>query len=458
MSRNLLLYSRKRLPVFCFICWLAGVVFSPVVTRAQDVKTLSLKETIDLSIKNSNRLKASMARNDEATAQLRQALDNQLPNGSVSGSYLYLANPSIGLKSDAFKSSGSDTSGSKTAFPSVHQAMYGILNLSLPVYAGGKIRYGIESARFLQQATILDAENDKEQVILNSINAFVNIYKAEVTVNVVKANLGQSRQQDTVFSRLEQNGLLARNDLLKSELHTSNIELALLDAQSNLKTAMINMNLMIGYPESTLLKVDSSGFDESISPKTIDDYEQLALQKRFDLQALSFRKQAATTGIAIAKADKYPSVALTGGYIAADIPHLLSITNAANIGVGLQYNLSSLWKSKAKIAQARAVETEIVANQAALSDQVKLQVNQDFENFLLSQKKTEVYKKAVAQATENYRITKNKYDVNLVNTTDLLDANVALLQAQINLAVSKADVLLAYSKLLETTGILSDNQ
>ena len=99
-----------------------------------------------------------------------------------------------------------------------------------------------------------------------------------------------------------------------------------------------------------------------------------------------------------------------------------------------------------------------MANEAELADQVKLQVNRDFENFLLSQKKTEVYQKAVAQATENYRITKNKYDNNLVNTTELLDANVSLLQSKINLAVSKADVLLAYSKLLETTGILTNNQ
>jgi len=66
-----------------------------------------------------------------------------------------------------------------------------------------------------------------------------------------------------------------------------------------------------------------------------------------------------------------------------------------------------------------------------------------------------VYKKAVLQATENYRITKNKFDNNLVNTTDLLDANVALLQSNINLAVAKADVLLAYNRLLETAGLLS---
>ena len=74
---------------------------------------------------------------------------------------------------------------------------------------------------------------------------------------------------------------------------------------------------------------------------------------------------------------------------------------------------------------------------------------------MLSQKKIEVYQKAVLQSTENYRITKNKFDNNLVNTTDLLDANVSLLQSKINLAVAKADVLFAYNRLLQTAGLLS---
>jgi outer membrane protein TolC len=431
----------------------------PLFAKTQDVKTLTLQQSIDLSLQNSHLLKASLAKNDEAAAVLRQAMDNRLPNASVSGTYMKLANPTIALKTKAFGGGGgADTTGNKTAFPKVNQAMYGIVNLSLPIYAGGKIKYGIESAKYLKEATTLDAENDKEAVILNTINAYVNLYKAAVTVNVVKENLNQSIQQDSVFSRLEQNGLLARNDLLKSELQTSNIELSLLDAQSNLKTATVNMNLMIGYPESTILQTDSTGFDTTISVKTIDEYEQLALQNRKDVQALSFRRKAASTGISLAKADLYPTIALTGGYIAADIPKLLTITNAVNIGAGIQYNIASLWKAKAKIAQAKSREKEIMENEAQLSDAVRLQVNRDFENVLLSQKKTEVYKKAVIQAEENYRITKNKYDNALVNTTELLDANVALLQSKINLAVAKADVLLAYSKLLETTGILSNKK
>lgn len=442
-----------------FIMALVFVAFNmlPVVSKAQEVKSLTLQQTIDLSIKNSNILKAAAARNDEAAAELRQAMDNRLPNGGVSGTYMYIANPNIALKTNAL-SGNSDSSGSKKSLPHINQVMYGSLNLSLPVYAGGKIKYGIESARYLQQATMLDAENNKEGVILNAINAYINLYKAAVTVSVVKENLKQAQQQDSVFSHLEQNGLLARNDLLKSELHTSNIELSLLDAQSNLKTATVNMDLMIGYPETTVLETDSTGFDKNLDVKTIDEYEQIALNSRKDIRALSFRQKAATTGISLAKADLYPSVALTGGYIAADIPHIITVTNAVSVGVGLQYNLSSLWKSKAKISEAKSRVTEIMANEAALIDQVKLQVNRDFENFLLSQKKTEVYQKAVVQAEENYRITKNKYDNNLVNTTELLDANVSLLQSKINLAVAKADVLLAYSKLLETTGTLTSNQ
>ena len=192
--------------------------------------------------------------------------------------------------------------------------------------------------------------------------------------------------------------------------------------------------------------------------KNLEDYETLALQNRKDVLALKFRQKAATTGIAATKAEMYPSIALTGGYIAADIPHVLSIYNAVTVGVGLKYNLGSLWKTKAKVDQAMAREKEIIANEAQLDDAVRLKINQDYENFLLSQKKIDVYQKAVSQATENYRITKNKYDNSLVNTTDLLDANVSLLQSKINLAVAKADVVLAYNRLLATSGLLSAEQ
>jgi outer membrane protein TolC len=250
--------------------------------------------------------------------------------------------------------------------------------------------------------------------------------------------------------------LVARNDLLKVELQSSNTELALLDAESNYKLSSINMDLMLGLPEATMLAPDSSSLVAADSIKTIGDYEESALQSRKEIAAIALQKKAADIGIKSAKADYYPTLAITGGYIAADVPGLLTLYNAVDIGVGLKYNIASLWKTKATVDQAKARALEVQSNEDVLSDNIRLQINKAYEDYLLSQKKIEVYAKAVDQSTENYRITKNKYDNSLSTTTDLLDADVASLQAQLNYTNAKADAVLAYNKLLQTAGLLNN--
>jgi outer membrane protein TolC len=413
-------------------------------------RILNLKEAVQLSLDNSKQLKASAAKIDAAVSQVKEAEQHRLPDFSVSSSYIRLNNPNIDLKTKS-----SSTTGRSSTSPKVSQALYGIANISYPLYAGGRLRYGIESAKYLEEAARLDAENDKEAVIINTINAYINLYKASSAIDVVKESLVSSRQRDTNFSRLEQNGLLARNDLLKSQLQTSGLELALLDAESNRNLANINMDLMLGLPENTKLVIDTSSFVQTLAINNIEQYEQLALQSRKDLMALALRKKAALTHSRSAKAEAYPNIALTGGYIAADIPNFMTITNAVNVGIGIQYNLSSLWKTNTKLQQAKAKERELLANEGQLTDAIRMEVNTEYQNYLLAGKMIDVYQKALQQASENYRIVKNKYDNSLANVTELLEADVALTQAKLNLSVSRADAVLAYNRLLHSTGLLN---
>ena len=104
-------------------------------------------------------------------------------------------------------------------------------------------------------------------------------------------------------------------------------------------------------------------------------------------------------------------------------------------------------------AEARARQLE--ASQEIMNDNVRLQVNRSYLNFLSSRKKIDVYAKAVEQANENYRIVRNKYENSLATTTDLLDADVAQLQARMNLVFAKADAVVAYNQLLQTSGQIS---
>jgi outer membrane protein len=98
------------------------------------------------------------------------------------------------------------------------------------------------------------------------------------------------------------------------------------------------------------------------------------------------------------------------------------------------------------------VETE--AQESALSDRIRYEVHEAYLGYLLAVKKIDSYNQAVDQATENYKIVKNKYDNTLATTTDLLDADIARLQTKLNYAFSKADASTAYSKLLQVSGEL----
>ncbi len=421
-------------------------VLATAVAAAQDsTRTVGLAEAVQLGVANSKQLAFSKAKLAEAVAATREARERKLPDASISGSYMRLTHANVSMKT------GSDSAGG--GGPKINQALYGMASVSLPLFAGGKIRYGIESARYLEKAVELDAAQDRPEVILNCTAAYINLYKALKTVSLIEENLVQSAERDKELANLEKNGLLARNDLLKSQLETANYELALLDARNQAALAMVNLNLLIGLPERTKLQLDSASIIRPADLAPLENYLSAADQRN-DIKALDQRRQAAAGGIQVARADYYPSFAVTGGYVAVDVPKFLTVTNAFNVGLGLKYNLSSLWKTTAKIEQARARETQLLASQAMLQDQVHVAVNKAYQDFLSTGKKIEVYNRAVDQAVENYRISRNKYNNSLLTLSDLLDADVLQLRARIDLEMATADLTLAYQTLLQQAGMI----
>jgi len=123
---------------------------------AQVSKTLSLEEAINLSIQNNKQLKISQAKVEEASAATQEAIEKKLPDAKISGSYLRLNSANVDIKTKSNNNNGG--SGSNES-PKVSQAIYGTLNIALPIYNGGRIRYGIESAKFLEKATMLEAKS-----------------------------------------------------------------------------------------------------------------------------------------------------------------------------------------------------------------------------------------------------------------------------------------------------------
>ncbi|WP_185205174.1 TolC family protein [Chryseobacterium sp. C3] len=415
--------------------------------NAQEKKTLTLDDAVQLGIQNSKNLKIDAAKIEEATANLLEAKNRQLPELKISGSYMYLPlKPNIDIKLPGVSGAG----------PEVHQVAYGSANVSVPIYSGGRIKYGIESAKYLVEASKLTTENDKVAIAYNVAQAYNNLFKANQSIKVLEENLTASQKRDETFLKLENNGVIARNDRLKASLQTSNIELQLLEAKNNYNIANINMDLLLGLPETTEIEVDQNYIDEGNEVKPLDFYLNEARENRKDLQALDKQRQAAALGTKSAKAENLPSIAFTGGYVAADIPKFLTIYNAVNVGVGISYNLSNLWKENSSLKQSKAREMQLAATNELLNDNIKLDVNREYQNTDYSKKRIAVFEKSAEQANENYRITKNKYDNGLATMTELLDADAAQISANVGVINAKADAALAYRKLLQTTGTLTN--
>ncbi len=90
-----------------------------------------------------------------------------------------------------------------------------------------------------------------------------------------------------------------------------------------------------------------------------------------------------------------------------------------------------------------------------LTDYIKIQVQKAIEDYDLALKQNLVYNQAVEQASENYRIIKDKYDNGLSDTNDLLEADVEQLGSKINKTLAKANVIQKYYELLSVSGQLN---
>lgn len=431
-------------PIMLFGVFLIGISS----LEAQEKTSLTLDDAVKMAWEKSDEVTLANTKVNTKKYELRSTKNNQYPDLKASGQFQRLAGADVNLKMNQDNGSGSA--------PNVDQLMLGQLSASLPVFAGFKIQNSIKLSENLYQAEVANSLKTKEDIALRVVKNYSDLYKTQKTIELLNENQKQAKQRVADFIELEKNGIIPRNDLLKSQLLVSKIQLSIDQANKNLN--------ILNYQLTTLLKLDSStkitvGENDFINYKTdnIPSNEQPALQNRKDLEALRYQEKASESSIKMAKSAYYPTVSLLGGYAAVDVRNILTVQNAMNFGVGVSYDLSGILKKGADIKHAQSKADEVKSSEEILTNYIKIEVQQAIENYNLALKQSSVYDLALEQASENYRILKDKFDNGLADTNDLLEADVEQLSAKVNTATSKADIIQSYYEMLSATGQLSQS-
>jgi len=276
---------------------------------------------------------------------------------------------------------------------------------------------------------------------------------------VVAQNLAAIAKQLKQAQRFYEQGLVTKNDVLRFQLQQANISLTDLEIESNRKIINYNLDILLGLPEST--EIELKGAEEALPQLTsFSNYVSTALASRQELQQLSLQHKAADYNIKSIKANTLPTVGLganlyyvnpSGNFIPSSQQFVMPITLGANIS----WNIGSLWTNKNKVAEAKVQQLEIDTQKEILTDNVKTELNKNYQNYQLAVQKINVLETSIAQATENDRLLESKYQNNIASATDRIDAETLLYQAKINLELAKADAKLAYYTLLKSTGKIS---
>lgn len=416
--------------------------------NAQD-RAITLDEAIKLGQQNSKVLKLSKARIDEAVSEYEQAKDQGLPTGKASFGYNRAEIPANRLEFGK----------TSLSLPKSADAYLGTASLTQVIFGGNRLRYAEESTNLLTQVARLDADNDKDEITYDIINSYYALYKVLQSKKVVEQNLATIDQQIKQSQRFFDQGLVTKNDVLRFQLQRANIELNGIDLESNRRIVNYNLDILLGLPETTQLTINEVTEPDRVIG-TLGSYIDTALANRHEVQSLDLRTKVAETSIKNVKANTLPTLAASGSAYYVDvsanpIPQSGTYITPISLGLSLSWNFGALWTNKNKVAQANIQREEVMINKDITLDNVKREVNQNYQNYTMAVEKIKLLQTSIAQATENNKILLSKYQSNIASATDRADAETLLYQAEINLELAKADAGLAYYTLLKSTGKLN---
>ncbi len=414
-------------------------------------QTFTLEESISTGLKNSKELKISKSKVVSSDSKITEFSSQMLPRLSLAASYTRLSDvPAFQIQTPIFPQ--------PIKIQDAILNNYGVrLSLNQPLFTGFRLSSLKSAAEYNNQAEELQYNSDVNNYALTIQSAFWNFYKAKELKTLADENLNLANNHLEETNNFFKNELVTKNDLLKLEVQTSNAELNLVDAKNNLELAKINFNKVIGIDLSTNSDIETPDIDSEKIDYDPDKLISEAREKRDELKSVEYRLKASDEGVSASSSNWYPNVYLFGNFYynrpnQRYQPLKDEFNDSWDAGVTLSWDLWNWGFNSSQTSQAEQIKVQTENNLQILNDAVKVEIYRSYLNYSKAYDRITISKKAVEQADENYRITKEKYEAQVATSTDLIDAEVSLVQAKTNLTNALVDFQLAGLTLQKAIG------
>ncbi|MCT4566218.1 MAG: TolC family protein [Maledivibacter sp.] len=268
--------------------------------------------------------------------------------------------------------------------------------------------YGLENSKRNYNATVEKLKADIEE-------AYYGLLQAQQLEDINKANVETAKDLYEKTNKKFELGLIAKQEVINSELSMIKAENDYKYAQNIVKNAKMGLNMILGYDVMKEIKLQDELKYKEFEAGSIAEGVSKALLNRNEIKAAEVGYEISKVNFAIAE-KKYPDVTY-------------------------QFR-----ESKVNVEKA---EKELEDAKKA----IEMEVRGNYLNVIQKQEEIKAGKKSVELAEEALRLSRLSYDVGMSVLTDVQKAQTAFLQAKLGLSKAILDYNLAVLKYEDVIGV-----
>jgi outer membrane protein len=423
---------------------------TPATAQEMPALRISLDDAQNRALAASHRLAEARARatTAENAIAVREAADR--PAVAVVGGYTRTNHVTEFVVPSA-------TGAPRVLYPDVPDNYRSRLDAQWPIYNGGRSDALERAARAEASAASADVAAAQADLRLEVARAYWALVTARAASIVLEQGLARAQAQVKDARERLTAGLVPPNDVASAEAQESRQRMLLIETRNQRDTSSAELARLIGV--DLLQPIEPMAALEDVAPPATAQQALVeeARARRNERQALELRITAADSLREAAERARYPIVSLAGGVdVARPNPRIFPRADrwedSWDAGITASWSLWDGGRVRADAAQAASAVIAARQRLAEFDSVVALEVRQRVLEIDSGRAAIAASADAVRAAAEARRVVVERYRAGVITQTEVLDAEVALLQAELDRTRAMAGVKLAEARLNRALG------
>lgn len=406
----------------------------------------SLDSLLRRADEESVQLRVSRTALESAEEGLKHARNQMLPTVQVEGSVGYLGNGQLWDRDFSHY----------TAVENPHLMNNFAVRAQQVIYSGGALSSSYRLSQMECDMATLTMAKDRQEVRFVITGHYLDLCCLRNQVAVLQENICLT---DTLISLVRVRvaaGTALDRDITRYELQLANLELQLERVKNRME--VLSYQLVSILHLSSPIEVEPME-EGAVSLQSHSDWQGQAKESSISLKQADMRVRMQEQEVRLSRSAMIPKILFVAedhldGPITIEVPVLDKNFNYWFMGVGVQYDLSSVYKSRRAVRQSRLALRQAREERLLVAEQTEQAIQSAYSDWLTAIVEVHTQEQAVELSKENYRVTRYRYENGLCLLTDMLDAGNEKLSAELGLVNAQISVQYNQSKLMYLTSSL----